>query len=202
MSAVACPYCRSPLEDGEAVVCEGCATPHHADCLEENGGCTVFGCVKAPPAEPKLSIGLHDLAGDSAPAVSPMAVRVAPPPPPPPVQSPSHEIAVPVLFSSTGYHSPVPRPAVYTAPPVYQPAIDFNLLPHPEARSRTAFTLLGIFLGSFGAHSFYAGYTRKAVIQLLLTIFTLGMAGLMIWIWAIVDVCTTARDSRGIPFRS
>src|SRR5271156_4359960 len=116
MSAAAvCPYCRGPIEaDAEQQkVCEGCGTPHHADCYEENGGCTIFGCSAAPAEEPELSISRTDLANATrtaapatsrtlglalgpavqAPAVAP-AVRVkAPPPPLPPGATVVAEVA-------------------------------------------------------------------------------------------------------------
>ena len=40
----------------------------------------------------------------------------------------------------------------------------------PNAKSIMAAGLLGIFLGTFGVHNFYLGYTGKAVAQLLLTL--------------------------------
>ena len=46
-----------------------------------------------------------------------------------------------------------------------------NVNTNPNAKSKIAAGLLGIFLGSFGVHNFYLGYTGKAVTQLLLTIF-------------------------------
>lgn len=42
--------------------------------------------------------------------------------------------------------------------------------PDASAKSKMAAGLLGIFLGQFGVHNFYLGYTSKAVIQLVLTI--------------------------------
>ncbi len=46
-----CPYCRFPIKAGEAVtVCPECGVPHHADCWQENGGCTTYGCRQAPRA--------------------------------------------------------------------------------------------------------------------------------------------------------
>jgi len=51
-----CPYCRESLNPDEAITCPGCNTPHHHDCWQENGGCTVFGCSNAPGDEPKLKI--------------------------------------------------------------------------------------------------------------------------------------------------
>jgi hypothetical protein len=40
-----CPYCRFPLKEGaEAVVCQRCHAMHHADCWEDNSGCSIVGC--------------------------------------------------------------------------------------------------------------------------------------------------------------
>ena len=55
--------------------------------------------------------------------------------------------------------------------------------------------LLAIFLGCYGVHNFYLGYTKKAVIQLVCTIVGLVLSILIIglfvvigiWIWAIVE---------------
>lgn len=41
---------------------------------------------------------------------------------------------------------------------------------NPNAKSKLAAGLLGIFLGYLGVHNFYLGYTQKAVIQLVLFI--------------------------------
>ena len=68
-----CPYCRSKfVPEDEPVVCEGCGTSHHVDCYAENGGCTIFGCSKAPGdelqvtvlragTELKLKVAIHDV---------------------------------------------------------------------------------------------------------------------------------------------
>lgn len=55
--------------------------------------------------------------------------------------------------------------------------------------------LLAIFLGCYGVHNFYLGYTKKAVIQLVCTIVGLVLSIIIIglfavigiWIWAIVE---------------
>jgi hypothetical protein len=43
---VLCPYCRDGLqvEALELARCEDCHTVHHAECLEEAGRCSIFGC--------------------------------------------------------------------------------------------------------------------------------------------------------------
>lgn len=44
-----CPYCQFPLKPGDDLrVCGQCGMPHHADCWNENGGCTTYGCPEAP----------------------------------------------------------------------------------------------------------------------------------------------------------
>ena len=40
----------------------------------------------------------------------------------------------------------------------------------PEGKDRTTYLLLAFFLGTYGVHNFYAGYTDKAKIQLILGI--------------------------------
>ena len=41
-----CPYCRDDLqlEGPDVTACSRCDTLHHAECMEEAGGCTIFGC--------------------------------------------------------------------------------------------------------------------------------------------------------------
>lgn len=70
----------------------------------------------------------------------------------------------------------------------------------PAAKSKVAFILLGVFLGSLGIHNFYAGYTGKGVAQLLISLLTCGFGGVISWIWAVVEVCTIQVDASGRPF--
>lgn len=64
-----------------------------------------------------------------------------------------------------------------------------------SSKSKLAAGLLGIFLGSFGVHNFYLGYTTKAIIQLVLSIVGILTACLIIgylillgtWIWGLVE---------------
>lgn len=47
-SSARCPYCRDEVDveaaDEAVVACGRCGTLHHRDCLDEAGGCTIFGC--------------------------------------------------------------------------------------------------------------------------------------------------------------
>jgi uncharacterized membrane protein required for colicin V production len=61
--------------------------------------------------------------------------------------------------------------------------------PYPPAggggapKSRMVAGLLGIFVGGFGVHNFYLGYTNKAIIQIVVTIVTCGIGA----IWGFVE---------------
>ena len=64
--------------------------------------------------------------------------------------------------------------------------------PQPQApagqqKSKIAAGLLGIFLGTFGVHNFYLGYTGKAVAQLLISILSCGVLAGVSSIWGLVE---------------
>ncbi|MCR5665339.1 MAG: TM2 domain-containing protein [Eubacterium sp.] len=70
-------------------------------------------------------------------------------------------------------------------------------------KSKLAAGLLGIFLGQLGIHNFYLGYTKRGVIQLVLTLafcWTFAVP-LAMWIWGLVEgiQCLTGKmvDANG-----
>ncbi len=67
------------------------------------------------------------------------------------------------------------------------------------AKSKMAAGLLGIFLGGWGIHNFYLGYTKKAVIQLVLTLLSCGFASIWGFIEGILILCgsTITTDADG-----
>jgi hypothetical protein len=189
MKAV-CPYCRCPLEEGDTrTTCPGCGTPHHADCFAENGGCTVFGCSHAPSDEPALRVSAGELEPRGVTASEPKIIAAQSAPPPPPLMS---------------ANTPPPPPSrlefrpTSGAPPLTLAEVYADAQAH---RNRTTFVLLGIFLGAFGVHNFYAGYHRKGAAQLCLTLFTCFYAAIVSEIWAIVEVCIVTRDGDDLDFR-
>lgn len=103
-----------------------------------------------------------------APQVFPPAVPAGGPPPPPP-------------------------PPGFAPQPQLQPIAPGA----PQPRQRIAYILLGVFLGGLGIHNFYAGYTGRAVAQLLISILSCGILSLVSWIWAIVEICTVTTDAEG-----
>ncbi len=56
-----------------------------------------------------------------------------------------------------------------------------NMMTPPK--SKMAAGLLGIFLGGFGVHNFYLGFTSKAVIQIVVSLITCGIGSL----WGFIE---------------
>ena len=78
----------------------------------------------------------------------------------------------------------------------------------PKGKSKIAAGLLGIFLGYFGIHNFYLGYTGKGVAQLLLSTvglcFTCGFSIVFASIWGLIEgilILTGSidKDANGVP---
>lgn len=94
---------------------------------------------------------------------------------------------------------PVPPPMSYSAPssPQYKPVEPTH---HPEAKDRVAYVLLAVLLG-IGIHNFYAGYTTRGIIQLLVSILSCGILWFFIWIWSIIEACTVTQDANGVRFK-
>ena len=215
MAEPVCPYCRMPFDEASPprIFCTACGMPHHEDCYMENGGCTVFGCKRAPADEPKVQVALSDLNAVSVPVqpYAPVAQQYAPVvQQPAPVQGyqPSR-YSGPLGLSQAAATAPaqtsVPAPSpLQSTPgaypygaPAYAPAAPVYGVTH---KSRTSYIVLGIFLGALGIHNFYAGYTGRAVGQLCLTVLTLGYLGIISWIWAIIEICIMEKDSTGLRF--
>ena len=57
----------------------------------------------------------------------------------------------------------------------------------PDAKSKLVAGLLAIFLGVFGVHNFYLGFTGKAIAQLLITVLSCGSLFFVSAIWGLVE---------------
>ena len=210
-----CPYCRTEFEDAP-LECPGCGTPHHAECFAENGGCTVFGCSAAPAAEAKISVAETELATPPRlPIPAPVATRptawlgsgsvlgsisrVEPADPVSTAADSSQALPTPpppMLESASG----APPPPMPSPRGVYGPLLPAHLFPVAPPKKRVQFVLLAIFLGMFGAHNFYAGYTKKGFIQVCFTVLTCFYAAVVSWVWAIVEACIVNTDADGEQF--
>lgn len=51
--------------------------------------------------------------------------------------------------------------------------------PIPGADKKLVAGLLGIFLGTFGVHKFYLGYSKEGIIQLVISVVTCGIGGVI-----------------------
>ncbi len=215
MAEPVCPYCRMPFDEASPprIFCTACGMPHHEDCYQENGGCTVFGCKCAPADDPKLQVSQSDLSAVSVPVqpYAPVAQQYAPM-----AQQtvPVAQQSAPVQgYQPSRYSGPLGLSQAAATAPAQAPTAAPNPLPSASAaypyatpvyastyKSRTSYIVLGIFLGALGIHNFYAGYTGRAVGQLCLTVLTLGYLGIVSWIWAIIEICIVEKDSTGLRF--
>lgn len=87
--------------------------------------------------------------------------------------------------------------------PYGQPTFATSVPAGYQQKSKIIAGILGIFFGGLGIHNFYLGRTTRAVIQLVLTIFTFGFAALWGFIEGILILVSAPgsewhRDGNGI----
>ena len=102
------------------------------------------------------------------------------------------------------YQPPAPPPAVNNPFQGYPNNPVNAAQPFPFAqKSKIAVVLLAWFLGGFGAHNFYLGFTKKAIIQLILTITVIGAP--FSYLWAFVEMILilvgNKPDAKGVPLK-
>ncbi|HQZ86640.1 MAG TPA: TM2 domain-containing protein, partial [Actinomycetota bacterium] len=145
----------------------------------------------APPPPPPP-------APEAAPAEA--AADLEPPPPPPP-PAPAPEAAAPA--------APPPPPAYPEAypqgyAPGYQQPYGNPANADPLAKSKMAAGLLGIFLGGFGIHRFYLGFTMIGILQIVVTVLTCGIGALWGTVEGILYLVGSSgftTDAQGRPLR-
>ena len=92
-------------------------------------------------------------------------------------------------YDPQGAYGPQPgynAPPGYSAPPGYGPVPAYGPPGYPS-KSKVAAGILALFLGTFGIHNFYLGYTGKALFQLLGTLLSCGFLVPLIAIWAFIE---------------
>lgn len=67
-------------------------------------------------------------------------------------------------------------------------------------KSRISYILLAFFFGCLGVHNFYAGYNKKGIAQLLISLLSFGILSPIVGIWCIIEMCTVTKDSAGNNF--
>lgn len=119
-------------------------------------------------------------------------------------------------YQQPGYQTPPGQPPAYQTralPPVAPGYGQQNQNVYNGAaygpvtyKSKVTAGVLGILLGSLGIHNFYLGYTGKGVAQLLLTVATCGVGGIISEIWGFIEgimILTGSinTDGRGLPLK-
>ena len=71
-----------------------------------------------------------------------------------------------------------------------------------EQKSKLVAVLLAFFVGGFGIHDFYLGYSKNGIIKIVLTVCT-GVGGS---IWALIDFIrlltgSLDKDANGVPLK-
>ena len=56
-----------------------------------------------------------------------------------------------------------------------------------QLKSKLAAGLFGIFLGAFGVHNFYLGYTNKGIAQVLISVLSCGALSVISGIWGLIE---------------
>lgn len=87
-------------------------------------------------------------------------------------------------YGSAGYGDPAYGQPAYGQPAYGQPAYGQQAYATPPKQWVLAL-VLAFFLGGFGVHNFYLGYTTRGIIQLLLTITLVGAP--ISAIWALIE---------------
>ena len=152
-----------------------------------------------------------------------------PPPEPPAPDEPAGDPTTPLPPPTwqqppqPDWQQPAPQPGFQQPPPGYQqpppgyggapgygqpgygqPA-PYGMVPYdPQAKSKIAAGLLGIFLGGFGVHRFYLGFTKIGIIQIVVTIFTCGIGSLWGFVEGILYLVGSSgytTDASGRPLR-
>lgn len=156
-----CTNCGAEI--GNNAKCEYCGTVMQQEAQAPQQG------VPVPPPYPTQQPYNGQQAAPQAQNPAPQQPFGAPPQAPQP----------PYPYSAPQQPYGVPQPP-YAAPAPM--VVDPNM-----QKSKMAAGLLGIFLGSFGVHNFYLGYTGKAVAQLLITVLTCGFGSFVSGIWGLVE---------------
>ncbi|SEE73539.1 TM2 domain-containing protein [Arthrobacter alpinus] len=168
---------------------------------------------KTPPVTPDVPAG-YDQPEAAAPSYQAPPSYDAPasfePPAAPSYQQPAEPLApaYPEASAQPGYQQGYPQQNVQQGyPQAYQqPA--YGMAGVGEQKSKVVAGILGILLGSLGIHNFYLGKTKIALIQLLVSVISLGFLAPFMGIWGLVEGIlilvgheSYRTDAKGVPLK-
>jgi TM2 domain-containing membrane protein YozV len=70
----------------------------------------------------------------------------------------------------------------------------WNVPEYPQENKKVIAGVMGILFGSLGIHKFILGYTKEGVIQIVLSIVTCGIAGIVGFIEGIIYLTKSDED--------
>jgi TM2 domain-containing membrane protein YozV len=118
---------------------------------------------------------------------------------------PLPQISLPPPLPDAGpSYSSYPGPPT-TPYPIVPPPTDagYGFTVYSPPKSKIAAGLFGIFLGMFGVHRFYLGYTTVGIVQACLTVVSCFTLSPITFVWGLVEgiLCLTGsmKDARGYP---
>ncbi|MFQ5495878.1 MAG: TM2 domain-containing protein [Phycisphaerae bacterium] len=94
-----------------------------------------------------------------------------------------------------------PTPTAPGGPPPVPPIMPYARRPFVSQKSKIVAGLLGIFLGGFGIHRFYLGYTGIGILQIVVTVATCGWGSLWGFVEGIICLVGGMRDADGLELR-
>ena len=68
------------------------------------------------------------------------------------------------------------------------------------SKTRGAYIILGVLLGVFGIHNFYAGYYGRGIAQLVISValgWVYGLGVILTGIWVMYELFTVTTDAQG-----
>lgn len=124
--------------------------------------------------------------------------------PPPVRQQPVHPQTAPPPVQYVPNHQQGGYAYRNGAMPQY--TVGYNTYTANDQKSKITGGILGIFLGVFGVHNFYLGYTGKAVAQLLITLLSCFILSPVVEIWGLIEGIMIlaggiSTDGKGIPLK-
>ncbi len=145
-----CPYCNTPINEGEAeVVCPACSKPHHERCWIEHNGCTTYGCPQNTAAQAPVTPVTPEAPVNGAYQQPPMNGAYQQPP-------------VNGAYQQPPMNGAYQQPPMYQAPvngyqPPVQPPVE---APAPKKKSKKKLLIIGaavivviILIASIGGSS-------------------------------------------------